>query len=461
MEKQRENQAPHILVLPYPQQGHINPMLQFAKRLIQNGAKVTLVNTISIWNQINDNIDLNSIEIESISDGYDNGGPSSAESMDAYKDTFWKVGPKTLSQLLDKLQSSNKPVDCVVYDAFLHWTFDVSKSFGIPVAVFLTQACSVNSINFHAFMKWIELPISKSEIVLPGLPKLDASDLPPFLNQYGTYPRSFDILTSQFLNIDQADWVFVNTFYDLEPKVVDWLVKKWRLKTIGPCIPSMFLDKRLQNDKDYGISIFGPNSEACIKWLDNKPKDSVVYVSFGSLSDLSEDQTKEIAYGLRDSGVYFLWVIRDSEKHKISKEFMESSFEKGLIVNWCPQLQVLTHEGVGCFVTHCGWNSTLEALSVGVPVIAMPLWTDQITNAKFIVDVWKIGVRAVKDEKEVVRRETIKDCIKIIMETEKGNEIKKNAIKWKSLAKNSVDKGGSSDKNIVEFVKGLTLHQTT
>lgn len=432
-------------------------MLQFSKRLSQNGVKITLVNTISIWNKINNNIDLNSIQTESISDGYDNGGMSSAENMESYKDTFWKVGPKSLSQLLHKLQSSNNPVDCVVYDAFLHWTFDVSKSFGIPVAVFLTQACSVNTINFHAFMKWIELPISKSEIVLPGLPTLQDADLPSFLYQYGTYPGYFDILTNQFSKIDQADWVLVNTFYELEPEVVDWLAKKWRLKTIGPCIPSMFLDKRLEDDNDYGISTFGPNSEACIKWLDNKPKDSVVYVSFGSLAGLSEDQTKEMAYGLRDCGMYFIWVVRDSEKSKVPKEMLESSTEKGLIVNWCSQLQVLTHEAVGCFVTHCGWNSTLEALSVGVPVIAMPLWTDQITNAKFIVDVWKIGVKAHADEKGVVRRETIMDCLKEIMEIEKGDAMKKNAMKWKNLARNSVGESGSSHKNIVEFVNELTL----
>ncbi|CAJ2666370.1 unnamed protein product [Trifolium pratense] len=458
MENQRKNHVPHCLVLPYPLQGHINPMLQFSKRLVQQGVKVTLVNTISIWNKINkNNLDLNSIEIESISDGYDNGGLSSAENMESYKETFWKIGPKTLSQLLQKLQSSNNPVDCVIYDAFLHWTFDVSKSFGIPVGVFLTQACSVNNINFHAFEKWIELPISKSEIILPGLPKLEASDLPSFLYQYGTYPGYFDILTNQFSKIDQAEWVLVNTFYELEPEVVDWLAKKWRLKTIGPCVPSMFLDKRLKDDNDYGISTFGPNSEACIKWLDNKPKDSVVYVSFGSLAGLSEDQTKEIAYGLRDCEMYFIWVVRDSEKGKFPKEFLDLSLEKGLIVNWCPQLQVLTHEAVGCFVTHCGWNSTLEALSVGVPVIAMPLWTDQITNAKFIVDVWKIGVKGIADEKGVVRRETIKDCITDIMETEKGNEMKKNAVNWKSLAKIVVDEGGSSDKNIVEFLNELTL----
>ncbi|GAU47604.1 hypothetical protein TSUD_90090 [Trifolium subterraneum] len=302
---------------------------------------------------------------------------------------------------------------------------------------------------------------TKSEIVLPGLPKLEAADLPSFLYQYGTYPGYFDILTNQFSNIEQAQWVLVNTFHELEPEVVDWLAKKWQLKTIGPCVPSMFLDKRLKDENDYGISTFGPNSEACIKWLDNKPKDSVVHVSFGSLSGLSEDQTKEIAYGLRDCEMHFTWVVRDSEKGKFPKEFLDSSFEKGLIVNWCPQLQVLTHEAVGCFVTHCGWNSTLEALSVGVPVIAMPLWTDQITNAKFIVDVWKIGVKSVADEKGVVRRETIKDCIKEIMETEKGNEIKKNAVNWKSLAKIAVDKSGSSDKNIEDFVLDLMFWDYT
>lgn len=235
---------------------------------------------------------------------------------------------------------------------------------------------------------------------------------------------------------------------------MDWLGKIWPLKPIGPCLPSIYLDKRLQDDKDYGVNMYNPNSEACIKWLDEKPKGSVVYVSFGSMAGLNEEQTEELAWGLGDSGSYFMWVIRDCDKGKLPKEFADTS-EKGLIVSWCPQLQVLTHEALGCFLTHCGWNSTLEALSLGVPVIAMPLWTDQITNAKLLKDVWKIGVKAVADEKEIVRRETITHCIKEILETEKGNEIKKNAIKWKNLAKSYVDEGGNSDKNIAEFVEEL------
>jgi len=217
----------------------------------------------------------------------------------------------------------------------------------------------------------------------------------------------------------------------------------------------MLLDKRLKDDKEYGVSLSDPNTEFCIKWLNDKPTGSVVYASFGSMAGLSEDQTQELALGLKDSESYFLWVVRECDQSKLPKGFVESS-KNGLIVTWCPQLLVLTHEALGCFVTHCGWNSTLEALSIGVPLIAMPLWTDQVTNAKLIADVWKMGVRAVADEKEIVRSETIKNCIKEIIETEKGNEIKKNALQWKNLAKSSIDEGGRSDKNIEEFVAALS-----
>lgn len=231
-------------------------------------------------------------------------------------------------------------------------------------------------------------------------------------------------------------------------------MKIWPLKTIGPSIPSMLLDKRLKEDKEYGINVSDPNTEFCIKWLNDKPKGSVVYVSFGSMAGLSEEQTHELAYGLKESETFYLWVVRDCDQRNLPKGFEKTS-KKGLIVTWSPQLLVLTHEAVGCFVTHCGWNSTLEALSIGVPLIAMPLWTDQLTNAKLIVDVWKIGVRAVADEKEIVRSETIKDCVKEIIETEKGNEIRKSALIWKNLAKTSFHEGGRSDQSIAEFVNSL------
>ncbi|XP_040992646.1 UDP-glucosyltransferase 74AE2-like [Juglans microcarpa x Juglans regia] len=127
----------------------------------------------------------------------------------------------------------------------------------------------------------------------------------------------------------------------------------------------------------------------------------------------------------------------------------------------CRQLEVLAHEAVGCFVTHCGWNSTLEGLSLGVPLmVAMLQWTDQSTNAKYIMDFWKMGLKAPVDEKGLVRREAAAHCIREIIEGETGEEIKKNAFKWRKLAKVAVDKGGSSDKNIEEFVAKLVARKS-
>ncbi|XP_014511547.1 UDP-glycosyltransferase 74G1 [Vigna radiata var. radiata] len=451
--EERKKYVAHCLVLPYPAQGHINPMLEFSKRLIQRGVKVTLVTVVSNWKVVSRK-NFTSIEVESISDGYDEGGLAAAESLEVYLETFRRVGAQTLAELLQKLAGSSHPPDCVIYDGFMPWALDVAKNFGLLAAAFFTQSCTTNTIYLHTYNKLLELPLTQTGYLLPGLPKLEAEDLPSFLNRYGTYPGYFYVVVNQVSNIDKADWVLANTFYELEQEVVDWLFKIWPLKTIGPTLPSMYLDKRLQDDKNYGIEMYVPKSEACIKWLDDKPKGSVVYVSFGSFAGPNVEQAEELASGLRDSGSYFIWVIRDSEQEQLPKGFLDTA-EKGIIVNWCPQLQVLTHEALGCFITHCGWNSTLEALSLGVPVIAMPLWTDQITNAKLIKDVWKIGVKAVADEKDIVRKETITHCIKEILETEKGNEIKKNSIKWKNLAKSSVDEGGSSDKNTAEFVDEL------
>jgi pathogen-inducible salicylic acid glucosyltransferase len=233
------------------------------------------------------------------------------------------------------------------------------------------------------------------------------------------------------------------------------MAKIWPLRTIGPTIPSMFLDRRLKDDNVYGFSIFKPSTDACMTWLNDRTKGSVVYVSFGSMAALEVEQMQELAWGLRMSNRYFLWVVRESEEAKLPENFVEETSEKGLVVRWCPQLEVLTHEAVGCFVTHCGWNSTLEALSFGVPMVAVPQWTDQSTNAKYIMDFWKMGLKASVDEKGLVRREAAEHCIREIMEGERGREIKKNALKWRKLAKEAVDKGGSSDKNIEEFVAKL------
>ena len=236
---------------------------------------------------------------------------------------------------------------------------------------------------------------------------------------------------------------------------MNWMASRWPVKTIGPAIPSTYLDKRLEGDREYGLSLFKPNVDACMKWLDTKEIGSVVYASFGSMAALGEEQMEELSLGLKNSNCNFLWVVRESEEKKLPDNFLEETTEKGLVVTWCPQLDVLAHKAIGCFMTHCGWNSTLEALSLGVPMVAMPQWTDQPTNATFIADVWKVGIRIKLNEEGIATREEIELCIREVMEGERGKEMKKNSLRWKELAIEAVDEGGSSNKNIEEFVAKL------
>lgn len=229
----------------------------------------------------------------------------------------------------------------------------------------------------------------------------------------------------------------------------------WPLVMIGPMVPSAYLDQQIEGDTDYGANLWKPTSDQCLRWLETKPPNSVIYVSFGSMADVAAKQVEEIAWGLKSSNKNFLWVMKESENNKLPVEFQNSIDEMGLIVTWCNQLEVLAHQAVGCFITHCGWNSTLEGLSLGVPMVGVQQWSDQPTNAKFVEELWRVGVRAKRDEEGIVTREELKMCIREVMVGEKSGEIKGNAYKWREFAKRAVSRGGSSDKNIDEFVEEL------
>lgn len=223
--------------------------------------------------------------------------------------------------------------------------------------------------------------------------------------------------------------------------------------TIGPTIPSAYSNTdhiaNFKDDREYGFDLFLSDASAvCMDWLGKKPAGSVVYVSFGSMSNLSEEQIEELAMGLKASSASFLWAARGFENK-------DEDDERGLIVKWCPQLEVLAHEAVGCFLTHCGWNSVMEGVSVGVPMVAMPQWTDQFTNAKLVEGVWKVGVRVRADENGMVPRQEISGCIRQVMEGERAAEFKSNADRWRNVALQAISHAGSSDSNIDRFISKL------
>ncbi|KAB2020882.1 hypothetical protein ES319_D07G099800v1, partial [Gossypium barbadense] len=375
-------------------------MSHFAKRLVSKGIKTTLVTT--------------------------------APSTKVYLQTFCSVGSNSLATLTKKLvDTGDRPV--LVYDRF-----------GIPPAVFFTQSCAVNNVYYHVSKGILQLPLlPEVNVSLPELPLLQVSELPSFISDYEPQSAWFDVTVKQFENVDGADWVVFNIFYELE-EVVDWMSSFWNVMTIGPTIPSMYLDKRLDDDKDYGMNLFNPETDACRSWLNGKPNGSVVYVSFGSLALPEANQMQELALALKGSDCNFLWVVRETtEMAKLPTLFIEETKEKGLVVTWYNQLEVLSHDLICCFLTHCGLNSVLEALSLGVLMLEMPFWTDQITNAKLVED------------NDLATKETIERCLNEFVNGEKGKEIKMNTIKWKNLAKKAVEEGGISDKNIDEFIAKL------
>ncbi|KAE8653780.1 protein NLRC3-like [Hibiscus syriacus] len=282
----------HIVVLPYPSQGHINPLLQFAKRLASKGVKATLATT------------------------------------------------RYTLHFISALTSGSNRLGRLRRRRFFSTAWDLR-------GCFFTNSATVCNIFAHVQHGLLVLPLDRETmpLVLPGLPPLNSRDLPNFLRFPDSYPAYLAMKLSQYSNLNEADW---------EARGVSEI---WPAKLIGPMVPSAYLDERIKGDRGYGSSLWKPLSDECMEWLETKPSNSVVYVSFGSMVSLSEEQIKEIAWSLKESNMYFLWVVRDTEQRKLTQWFIEySGREKGKVVTWCNQLEMLAHRTVGCFVTHCGWN---------------------------------------------------------------------------------------------------------
>ncbi|KAG1328260.1 Crocetin glucosyltransferase 2 [Cocos nucifera] len=442
----------HALVLPVPSQGHMNPMLQFAKRLSSHGLLVTLATTRFVLSTTRP--ESGPVALAPISDGFDRAGFAEAGSIPAYFNRFESIGSTTLDELIRSERDAGRPVRVLVYDSLLPWARDVGERHGMVTAAFFTLPCGVTTVFGLVKEGQLRIPVTEP-VSLPGLPRLEPDGLPSILSETDAdqNPLFLKLVLEQYKNLEKADAVLVNSFYELEPEEADYMASTWRAKTIGPTVPSSYLDNQLPSDSHYGFNMYIPSVTLCMQWLDSQPSNSVVYVSFGSLAALGPDQMAELAFGLLNSGKYFLWVVRSSEASKLPENFMKDlSSERGLVVSWSPQIAVLSHKAVGCFLTHCGWNSTIEGISLGVPMVGLPQWGDQPMNAKYIEDVWKIGVRVRAKEKGLVGREEVDRCVRVVMEGEMSEEFRRNARKLAELAKKAVGEGGSSDRNITEFV---------
>ncbi|KAL9231804.1 hypothetical protein vseg_006977 [Gypsophila vaccaria] len=471
----------HVVCIPCPAQGHINPMTKLAKLLHSKGFHITFVHTefnfsrLSTANTCNDTV-LHGFNFETIPDGLPPDNKREASDLPALCRALLgasDVPKNSLRSLLAKLRGTGDAdagagtprLTCVILDAQLNFAFDVVKEFDVQVLYFHTaSACSVLAyLHFEELLNRGLFPLSdKTDLTdklldtpvdwIDGLTKGAKLKHLPSFEKTGSDEMmyiNFNIFSSK--NSVDAGKVVLNTFDDLEDEVLRAIRAKIpNILTIGP-LALLCKQAKIQ---EISSNLWKEDSN-CLEWLDKKGPKSVIYVNYGSLVTLTPDQLEEFAWGLANSKQNFLWVIRDDlmvneENRILSKEYMAEIRDRGLILGWCAQENVLKHPSVGVFLTHCGWNSMLESLGEGVPMICWPFFADQTTNCFYACNGWGVGTEIGEGG---VERGRVEEVVRVMMEGEKGKVIREKAMELKNKVEKATSLGGSSYNNFEELVK--------
>lgn len=453
----------HVLLISFPGQGHVNPLLRLGKRLASKGLLVTFSTPESIGKSMRKASNLTDqptpvgdgyIRFEFFEDGWAEDEPK-RQDLDLYLPQLELVGKEIFPRIIKRLAEEDRPVSCLINNPFIPWVSDVAADLGLPSAMLWVQSCACFSAYYHYCHGLVPFPSEAEpfiDVQLPCMPLLKYDEVPSFLYPTTPYPFLRRAILGQYKNLDKPFCVLMDTFDELEHEIIEFASKLCPIKPVGPLFKNPKATSAVRGDF--------MKADDCIEWLDSRPPLSVVYISFGSVVYLKQEQVDEIAYGLLNSGISFIWVMKPPHKDAglellvLPDGFLEKVGDNGKVVQWSPQEQILDHPSTACFVTHCGWNSTMEALTSGMPVVAFPQWGDQVTDAKYLVDVFKIGVRMCRGEAEdkIITRDEVEKCLLEAMKGPKAAEMKQNALKWKAAALAAVEEGGSSDRNLQEFV---------
>lgn len=458
-----------VVLYTWVAMGHLMPMVEFAKLLTKHGLSVTVVivelrqngstftsKTLSRLSATNPTISFHVI-------------PPNPPDVECFVGVFEKI-QEANTPLLYLLQSMSETcsIRAMVMDFFCTYALDVARQLDIPPYFFYTSGAYdlALDIYFLTLEKTLDKNICEMGNALlhfPGLPPIPASHMPdPLQKSDSTVCK---IVTYHFERIVQSDGILVNTFESMEKKAVEAL-------EAGLCLPGRYTPP---------IYCIGPlitggekkenERHESLLWLDMQPKNSVVFLSFGSMGSFSEQQLKEIAIGLEKSNQRFLWVVRSPSNSNplknlepqtapdlnaiLPEHFIDRTKDRGMVVKqWAPQVEVLNHESVGAFITHCGWNSILEATMAGVPMICWPMYAEQKLNKIFLEEM-KVAVEMKGYDKDIVVAEEVEDKVKLIMDSEEGKVIRDRMESMREKAVNALRDGGSSHTALMKFLKAV------
>ncbi|XP_068657507.1 probable UDP-glucosyl transferase 73B6 [Aristolochia californica] len=464
----------HIFFFPFASQGHLLPMMDTAKLFAAHGVKASLILTplgASIHGKAINRAQASGYSMDLLLIQYPPeadlpGGDENPDKINCpeSKGKFFRA-LRTLEKPFQKLVEEHRP-DVVVSDIFFPWTVDVATKFGIPRLSF--NGSSIFSLcvfdTLRRYSPHLKVEREDEPFVLPGLPdhiELTRAQIPAALK---TQTNVSDLWANIREGEAKSYGVVMNSFYELEQNYVEHVRKKIGRKAwhVGP-VSLCNRDTSEIAERGTKAPIDAPD---CLNWLDTQKSDSVLYICFGSLCKFSPAQHRETAMALESSDCSFIWVLKDEEK--VPEGFEERMKGKGFIIRgWARQIQILNHPAVGGFVTHCGWNSILEGVTAGLPMITWPVFAEQFFNEKLITKALKIGVgvgaglcSSLDDanNKPMIKREVIEEAVRSVMsDTEEAKRMRAKAREYGAMGKRAVEEGGSSYTDLHRLIDELKM----
>ncbi|CAN6251172.1 unnamed protein product [Urochloa humidicola] len=482
---------PHVVVVPYPYSGNVNPALQLAELLHRHGAYITFVNTEHNHRVVQDVQGVAAVRgrdgfrFMAIPDGLSDADRGKQDYSIGLAASITTRCAAPFRALVARLNGGSgkpgvPPVTCVVATLLMSFALDVARELGIPTMVFWTTSAAslLADMRLHELEEKGYVPLKDASYLtngylestvidwIPGMPPMSLGDFSSFHRTTDPDDFCLRLIMVEASNCAKADALVLNTFDTLEADVLAALrVVHPRIYTVGP-LGSLLRHGATGGgggeDDLTGLSLWKQDAE-CLAWLDTQAPRSVVYANFGSMTVVTSEQLAEFAWGLEASGHPFLCSIRDglvrgaggrgSGLVALPPAFVaETAAATGRwrVTAWCPQEKVLRHPAVGGFLTHSGWNSTIESLTAGVPMVCWPGFADQYTNCRYACEAWGVGVRLGAE----VRREQVAERVREVMAS---GEMRRNAAKWKEEAEVATGgPGGSSFENLLAMVRALS-----
>ncbi|XP_057836379.2 UDP-glycosyltransferase 72B1 [Cryptomeria japonica] len=442
--------------------GHFLPLAEFAKRLCTfDGFSITFIISKWMWGSqqptlvqrlASSALDIHFTEIPDVTVDEDEQHMRGETILSKY---VLKAKPH-IQELLQSLHSSS-PISAFITDFFCTDLLDVSARLNMPSYLFYPTSASFVCFMFHLpkLVSEIEVWFKEADfdVEIAGLPLISATDLPTAVQDRSN--SAFYWFVHHASHFKEASGILINTFAELEEEAIKALsaAANPSIYPIGPLI--------------FPVSD-APDESRCLEWLAEQPPSSVLFVSFGSLAVLSSDQITDLAIGLEASGHRFLWVLRayksggsSSLENDISKLLPEGfeirTRDRGLVLlNWAPQVRILSHPSTGGFLSHCGWNSTLESVWHGIPMIAWPQAAEQRMNKVILVKQIQGGIELRIESNGFVRREEVERAVRELMEGEEGSKARQKMKELKDKAKIALMEGGSTMKATADAATHLS-----